>query len=341
IDTSFGEGTAVVLRARESLAWATPHCLVAKMGEVLIPNLVSGDCADLICVRASRFWEFYDIHDETKLLHADLVLIDEEGNSIHAQIYKDAYPKFKSAIKEGSVYNLSCFWIKKSNNNYKPVTNDIMLNLSTWTEIEEVVEIPPAFPCITYSLTPIEQVPSRVNYTEYFTDVIGIVTSVSNVMSLRARGRESESLKRVVTLRSASNASVDVVLWGERASSFPAEQIQKDGQTSPQVVIFVGTLVKRKFSGEIFLTGNAPCRWYVNPEVPEAKTLLSSLGDMNQPIKWDQQMVPNAPASVVEEKKVSELINLNPFKNKKNEFLVTVTIKKIDSSWWYNACKCS
>ncbi|CAN6323913.1 unnamed protein product [Urochloa humidicola] len=312
------------------------------MGEVLIPSLRAGDCTDFICVRASRLWEFYDIHDETKLLHADLVLIDEEGNSIHAQIQPNAYPKFKDAIKEEAVYILSCFWVKKASNNYKPVTNDMTLNLSTWTQIDEIVEIPPAFPCITYSLTPIEEIPARVDYKEYFTDVIGIVTSVSNVMSLRARGRQSESLKRIVTLRSASNASVDVVLWGECASSFPAEEIQKAGQTTPQVVIFVGTLVKKNYSGGISLTGNAPCRWYVNPEVPEAKTLLSSLEDMNQPIKWDQQIAPNTPAASVQEKKVSEIIDLNPFKNKKNEFLVTVTIKKIDNSWWYNACcKCS
>ena len=44
-----------------------------------------------------------------------------------------------------------------------------MISLSTWTTIEEVVEIPPAFPMFTYSLTPIEQLPSRVDYTEYFT----------------------------------------------------------------------------------------------------------------------------------------------------------------------------
>jgi len=25
-----------------------------------------------------RFWDFYDPHDESKLLHSDLVLIDEE-----------------------------------------------------------------------------------------------------------------------------------------------------------------------------------------------------------------------------------------------------------------------
>ncbi|CAO2145221.1 unnamed protein product, partial [Urochloa humidicola] len=62
--------------------------------------------------------------------------------------------------------------------------------------------------------------------------------------------------------------------------------------------------------------GNAPCRWYINPEVPEAKALLSSLGDMNRPIKWDNQIAPNTPAASVEEKKISEIIKLNPFKNK-------------------------
>jgi len=72
-------------------------------------------------------------------------------------------------IKEGNVYNLACFRVRKSNDKYKPVTNESMITLSTWTTVEEVVEIPPAFPMFTYSLTPIEQLPSRVDYTEYFT----------------------------------------------------------------------------------------------------------------------------------------------------------------------------
>jgi len=38
---------------------------------------------------------------------------------------------------------------------------------------------------------------------------------------------------------------VDVALWGERASLFLAEQLQKDGETCPQIIIFVGTLVKK------------------------------------------------------------------------------------------------
>ena len=48
------------------------------MGDVLIPTLMTGDCSSRICVRVSRYWEFFDLNDETKLLHANLVLLDEE-----------------------------------------------------------------------------------------------------------------------------------------------------------------------------------------------------------------------------------------------------------------------
>jgi replication factor A1 len=48
------------------------------MGDVLIGALMVEDCSDCLCVRASRIWEFNDLQDETKLLHTDLVLLDEE-----------------------------------------------------------------------------------------------------------------------------------------------------------------------------------------------------------------------------------------------------------------------
>ena len=56
------------------------------MGDVLIGGLMIGDCSARLCLRASRFWDFYDPHDETKLLHSDLVLIDEEVYSAFAYL---------------------------------------------------------------------------------------------------------------------------------------------------------------------------------------------------------------------------------------------------------------
>jgi len=73
-------------------------------------------------------------------------------------------------IKEGSVYNLSYFRVRKSGQ-YKLVDNDHMINFTRWTSVEEVVEIPPAFPMYTYSLTPMDQLPPGVEDNKFFTGI--------------------------------------------------------------------------------------------------------------------------------------------------------------------------
>lgn len=40
------------------------------------------------------------------------------------------------------------------------------------------------------------------------------------------------------------NETTNIVLWGERATSFPADEILSAGKEKPQIVIFVGTLVR-------------------------------------------------------------------------------------------------
>ncbi|KAJ1262253.1 hypothetical protein BS78_09G092600 [Paspalum vaginatum] len=112
-----------------------------------------------------------------------------QGNSIRAQMYPPLPKKFKPLIK-GGVYSLSCFVVKKKSNNlYKPVSNEKMISFTSWTEVEEIVKIPPAFPMIVYSFTPIEQIHSRIDHKEYFTDAIGVVTSISSVSSRRSKGQ--------------------------------------------------------------------------------------------------------------------------------------------------------
>ena len=94
-------------------------------------------------------------------------------------------------------------------------------------------------------------------------------------------------------------------------------------------------------------------------------TFLGSAKAVHEPITWVDNASSSQQKKAAEQKKVSEILNLNPFECQvllllhnficavpliiaslllvslvqKNEFLVTVTVKKIDSSWWYNACK--
>ncbi|ONM21821.1 hypothetical protein ZEAMMB73_Zm00001d005758 [Zea mays] len=48
------------------------------MGDVLIPELQRGNTSVTICARVSRLWDLCDPQDEAKLLHCDMVLLDEE-----------------------------------------------------------------------------------------------------------------------------------------------------------------------------------------------------------------------------------------------------------------------
>ncbi|AQK90645.1 putative replication protein [Zea mays] len=146
---------------------------------------------------------------------------------------------------------------------------------------------------------------------------------ISHVSSLRTRGRQAEVMKRTVTISNARDTgpTVDVVLWGERATAFPAEQIHRDSGSSPQIIIFVGTLV-RSYADNVSLSGGSSCKWYINAPVPEGKAAAEG-----------------AVIAVPEHRKLKDIKYLHPFENKKKEWLVIVKILKIDRSWWYNACK--
>ncbi|PWZ23568.1 hypothetical protein Zm00014a_012214 [Zea mays] len=134
--------------------------------------------------------------------------------------------------------------------------------------------------------------------------------------------------------------TVDVVLWGERATTFPAEQIQRDSGSSPQIIIFVGTLV-RSYADNVSLSGGSSCKWYINAPVPEVNALRASAETKHQPVVWDQgkAAAEGAVIAVPEHRKLKDIKYLHPFENKKKEWLVIVKILKIDRSWWYNACK--
>jgi hypothetical protein len=62
-----------------------------------------------------------------------------------------SHTKFKPLIKEGVVYNITYFRVRASNNLYKPIFNENMITFTNWTKLEEVVEVPSAFPVLTYS----------------------------------------------------------------------------------------------------------------------------------------------------------------------------------------------
>ncbi|KAL5682195.1 hypothetical protein ACJX0J_008580, partial [Zea mays] len=165
--------------------------------------------------------------------------------------------------------------------------------------------------------------------------VLGVVSVISHVSSLRTRGRQAEVMKRTVTISNARDTgpTVDVVLWGERATAFPAEQIHRDSRSSPQIIVFVGTLV-RSYADNVSLSGGSSCKWYINAPLPEVNALRASAETNHNPVIWDQgkAAAESTVIAVPEHKKLKDIKYLHPFENKKKEWLVVVKILKIDRS---------
>ncbi|XP_015614044.1 uncharacterized protein [Oryza sativa Japonica Group] len=182
------------------------------MAHVLISQLSFGDSNKRIHARVSRLWNFTDLNDDTKIFHTDLVLLDEIGTSIHAQIYPPITEKMKPLLKEEKVYYIDSFTIRAANRTYRPVANNLMILFSKWTTLEEHINVPPHFPSITFSLTPFEDVPSLVEKNSFYVDIMGVITEVGAVTTIRPKSRNAESLKRTLQIRDASNSTLPVTL---------------------------------------------------------------------------------------------------------------------------------
>ncbi|ONM05327.1 hypothetical protein ZEAMMB73_Zm00001d032544 [Zea mays] len=78
------------------------------------------------------------------------------------------------------------------------------------------------------------------------------------------------------------------------------------------------------------LSAGSPCKWYINPDVPEASALMASVRKAHSPTKWNEVLSLNQPMPhVLEEQKITYIRDLHPFENKDREFLVIVTIKRL------------
>lgn len=63
-----------------------------------ISQLRPGKLNYALHVRISRMWEFRGTNEQNDIKHLDLVLIDQKGNSIYAEIPPDAIAVLKSHI---------------------------------------------------------------------------------------------------------------------------------------------------------------------------------------------------------------------------------------------------
>ncbi|XP_021314345.1 uncharacterized protein LOC8075683 isoform X2 [Sorghum bicolor] len=297
-----------------------------------------------ICARVMRKWVFDGNDPGGPIRHISLVLADEKGNTIFAQILEAHVHKKGSLIHEHGVYIISKFIVRASKPTYVPFEKDLMIEFTAYTTIVAVKNPPNTFPTYVYNLTSFSQInPVGIARTK-FVDVLGILTSVGAPKTVPIVRKETVGIVREVMIKNLSNEELRISLWGDQATKFTAVDMLASNNAQSIVVLFVGCL-PRSVNYQTHLTGGNACRWFLNPDIKEAEPFYTSLRQNPVPVyqapleHHTQQVEP----IILEHKNLDELNAMDPFDFPREGFKCTVTITSVpqDYRWSYYGCaKC-
>ncbi|WVZ67354.1 hypothetical protein U9M48_016442 [Paspalum notatum var. saurae] len=167
--------------------------------------------------------EFRGPNEENDLRHLDLILIDQKGDPIYAEIPPDAVLDLKSFLEEGKIIIMSKITVERAKPGYRAVENPYMIKLNTRTCIFPCAETI-NFPKYTFSLTPFEILPQYIRRTDRFLDVIGKITGVSNAAKVYNTSGDP-MMRRVIRLQDLMGNVIELSLSGKGATEFPAEAV--------------------------------------------------------------------------------------------------------------------
>ncbi|WVZ93688.1 hypothetical protein U9M48_039649, partial [Paspalum notatum var. saurae] len=174
---------------------------VPAMAFALLPSLRPRERNAVIRVRVCRKWEFRGGTDDGKIVHVDLVLVDQKGNSMYAEIPQEEIKRKSPLVEEGKIYNISRFRVSNAKDTFMPVPGSYMIQFSYHTLAEPVAEDTVAIPKLVYHLTPFAQLEHRAGDQSRFTDVLGILVEVTDTKVVHLTNKPNPTVTRDIVLR--------------------------------------------------------------------------------------------------------------------------------------------
>ncbi|RLN29611.1 hypothetical protein C2845_PM05G33090 [Panicum miliaceum] len=134
----------------------------------LLPALEPHEHFAMICVKVARKWEYRGPADDGQVMHIDLVIADQEGNAMYAEIPHDVIDNFDAQIQEGEIYVISRFRVTNAKNYFRAVEGRYMIEFTYHTRVAVARDPPIGFPKYVYNLTPFHHLPDLVGDSSRF-----------------------------------------------------------------------------------------------------------------------------------------------------------------------------
>ncbi|DBB18305.1 TPA: hypothetical protein ACH3X3_003260 [Trebouxia sp. C0006] len=193
-------------------------------------------------------------------------LVDEQGTQIEASVWRDLADRYYDLLEESKVYYVSKGKVKPANKTYSSVRNDYQLHLDSGSEIEECPDQDTSKMQAKLSIVPIDQLSLFIGKKAGI-DMMGVVTSVGQLGSVKRKSDNSELSRRDVTLLDQSQKTVTMTLWGETAQE---KGPLLEAQDCP--VITVTACRVSDYNG-VSVSAGQRSDIQINPDTPEAQAL--------------------------------------------------------------------
>ncbi|KAJ1429769.1 Nucleic acid-binding, OB-fold [Sesbania bispinosa] len=277
-------------------------------------------------VKLVRIWNMCALATPEDPFATEMVLVDEEGETIEGTILKQNMRRFANLMAEGQVYKITNFGVVTSKGNFRASRHDYKIMFNANTKITAVAAA----------------VNPHLGLNLLMRLLILICRLHGNCMSLNKQGRATrlmliDMVDEMGTIRFAAFGQLIDAIRGFLVTS---------GIGLPVVIIQLGRVNLYKAEVGIQNVHNATKIWW-NPEIPDAVDFKNSLAvheietdvaislisDRKRPMSKRDEFLSCYPRKSIGQ--LHELIE-------DGFFIILGTIKEIvdDGLWWYMACSC-
>lgn len=143
--------------------------------------------------------------------------VDEDGTAIRITAWRDVAEKYYPLMEVDKVYYISRGALKAADRRYSNTGNLYEMTLNATATVEECVDADASKMQKAYHFIPIDKL-SAYNGLRTVVDVLGVVTSVGPIGSIKRKSTMEELIRRDVTLLDKTGKTINLTLWGEIAT---------------------------------------------------------------------------------------------------------------------------
>ncbi|CAL1353729.1 unnamed protein product [Linum trigynum] len=317
--------------------------------EKLLHQLTLHDTNVLIKARLLHSWRSVSPKIPEYIFDFGTLWADETGMLIHGIGNRNFVTEFERKLSVGSVYKIQKFIVQEAKQFYRPCRNNLCIFITPSTSFEDVTASSFDFTSNSFEFCDFASLEERSGSRTLLTDVVGWLTSISQVDHISTCNGEATCQKLVI--QNERGISLSISLWGKLAYNLRATELITAAETSP-VIIAIGGLTISTFRGEVGASSTSATRIILNPQTLEFgyfKPYPNDFGDLIKvasnasdgissiPVA-NETPEKNAQRALELQRTVSDLINIRAIGESANKVYIckaTVTAVKSPKNWAY------